>query len=49
VEKLNRDLGFCSQLNSAAGLLMDNFAEGFEREENKEFINFLYLSKGTSG
>ncbi|KEO71710.1 four helix bundle protein [Anditalea andensis] len=43
------DYRFSNQMNAAAGSVMDNIAEGFDRDGNKEFIQFLYIAKGSNG
>ena len=48
-EQFAKDIRFCSQIRAASGSVMDNIAEGFEKENNKEFIQFLYISKGSCG
>jgi four helix bundle protein len=46
---LSRDYRFKDQINAAAGSIMDNIAEGFERSGRLEFVNFLSISKGSCG
>lgn len=42
-----RDYSFRDQIQRASISIMNNIAEGYERNGNKEFRNFLYISKGS--
>jgi four helix bundle protein len=44
-----RDLGFRWQIEKAAISIMNNIAEGFERETNDDFARFLDMAKGSCG
>ena len=43
------DSRFVQQIRASAGSVMDNIAEGYERQGNQEFKNFLYIAKGSCG
>ncbi len=48
-ENISKDYRFCNQIQSASISIMKYIAEGFERKSNKEFIQFLFIAKGSCG
>lgn len=47
IENKNYELN--KQMERALGSIMDNVAEGFERDGTREFIQFLAIAKGSTG
>jgi len=49
VEPMKSDYGLKDQFRRAAMSMSDNIAEGFEYNNNPDFIRFLTYAKGSSG
>ena len=44
-----KDYGFKDQIQRASVSVLSNIAEGFERGTKQEFLNYLYIAKGSAG
>lgn len=47
-EKFKRDYTLGDQIKRASISIMSNVAEGFSRQSRKEFIQFLFIAKGSA-
>jgi four helix bundle protein len=47
-EKFQKDYRLVNQIQGSSVSVMSNIAEGFSRKSNKEFVQFLFISKSSA-
>ena len=48
ISKLKYDRSLTNQIKRSAVSIPSNISEGYERQTKKEFINFLFIAKGSA-